>query len=142
MKRLAFVLLLGSLPALAGPLPALRADTKAVTASGLSSGGYLAVQLHVAHSRQVKGVGVIAGGPYYCAQGSLWTALYNCMTPGAWSPLPSTALLKEATDALAKAKRIDPNDAIRYANDKKKFERFVTDTELLPTMGLMPGAEA
>jgi len=106
--RLAFVLLLGSLPALAEPLPALRADTKAVTASGLSSGGYMAVQLHVAHSRQVKGVGAIAAGPYYCAQGSLWTALYNCMTPGAWSPLPSTKALKEATDALAKDKRIDP----------------------------------
>jgi twitching motility protein PilT len=27
---------------------------------------------------------------------------------------------------------IDPDDAIRYANDKKKFQRFVTDTELIP----------
>jgi twitching motility protein PilT len=28
------------------------------------------------------------------------------------------------------AKEIDPDDAIRFANDKKKFQRFVTDTEL------------
>ncbi len=28
------------------------------------------------------------------------------------------------------AKEIDPDDAIRFAHDKKKFERFVTDTDL------------
>jgi len=108
VKLAGVVLLLCSLPALADPLPALRADMKAVTASGLSSGGYMAVQLHVAHSARVKGAGVIAAGPYYCAQGSLWTALYNCMTPGEWSPLPDTKLLKRETESLAKAERIDP----------------------------------
>ncbi|MGQ0544779.1 MAG: extracellular catalytic domain type 2 short-chain-length polyhydroxyalkanoate depolymerase [Betaproteobacteria bacterium] len=104
-----FLLLAVCLPALAAePLPALRADLRQVTASGLSSGGYMAVQLHVAHSATVKGVGVIAGGPYYCAHGSLWTAYHNCMTPGLWSPLPDAKLLKDETDRLAKAKRIDP----------------------------------
>lgn len=29
---------------------------------------------------------------------------------------------------------IDPDDAFRYANDKKKFQRFVTDTSVLPTL--------
>jgi hypothetical protein len=67
----------------------------------------MAVQLHVAHSALVKGVGVIAGGAYYCAQGSLWTAYYNCMTPGAWSPLPDAKALKRETDLLADAERID-----------------------------------
>jgi len=75
----------------------------------------MAVQLHIAHSKQVKGVGVIAGGPYYCAQGSLWTALYNCMTPGGWSPLPDTKLLRRETDALAKAERIDPTSNLASA---------------------------
>ncbi len=32
------------------------------------------------------------------------------------------------------AKQVDPDDAYRYANDRKKFERFVTDTTVLPTM--------
>jgi twitching motility protein PilT len=32
------------------------------------------------------------------------------------------------------AKEIDPDDAIRFANDKKKFHRFVTDTDLVPTL--------
>jgi twitching motility protein PilT len=29
-------------------------------------------------------------------------------------------------------KEIDPDDAIRFANDKKKFQRFVTDSEAVP----------
>ena len=31
------------------------------------------------------------------------------------------------------AKLIDPDDAYRYAADRKKFERFVTDTTVLPS---------
>ena len=91
----------------AEPLPALHAAREGVTASGLSSGGYMAVQLHVAHSATVSGVGVIAGGPYYCAQGSVFTALYNCMTPGWWTPVPSPAFLKTEADAIAASGRID-----------------------------------
>ena len=37
--------------ACAQPLPALATDTGAVTASGISAGGFMAVQLHVAYSR-------------------------------------------------------------------------------------------
>ena len=33
-------------------------------------------------------------------------------------------------------KLIDPDDAIRFANDKSKFSRFVTDTELVPQLEL------
>jgi len=91
----------------APPLPALETEG-AVTVSGVSSGAYMAVQFHVAHSASVKGVAALAGGPYYCAQGSLWTAYYNCMTPGAFTPLPSVASLREKTDNLAKRGSIDP----------------------------------
>jgi poly(3-hydroxybutyrate) depolymerase len=90
------------------PLPALGADPSAVTVSGISSGGFMAVQFHVAHSSVVKGAGVLAGGPYYCAQGSVYTAYYNCMTPGAWTALPSVEQLKAQAAALARAKSIDP----------------------------------
>ena len=91
----------------AEPLPALHAEHSGITASGVSSGGSMAVQLHVAHSASVAGVGVLAGGPYYCAQGSLFTALYNCMTPGFWTPVTRPALLKTETDVLASSGRID-----------------------------------
>jgi twitching motility protein PilT len=33
-------------------------------------------------------------------------------------------------------KEIDPDDAIRFANDKKKFQRFVTDTESVPLVDM------
>jgi poly(3-hydroxybutyrate) depolymerase len=91
----------------AEPLPALDAD-KAATVSGVSSGAYMAVQLHVAHSSTVKGVGAIAGGPYYCAKGSVWSAYYNCMTPGMFAPLPAIAVLRDETEKLSKAGRVDP----------------------------------
>ncbi|NNF40622.1 MAG: PilT/PilU family type 4a pilus ATPase [Woeseiaceae bacterium] len=34
------------------------------------------------------------------------------------------------------AKEIDPDDAIRYAADKKKFQRFVTDTEIVAALDI------
>jgi len=80
---------------------------KIATVSGLSSGGYMAVQMHVAHSATVKGAGVVAGGPYYCAQGSLWTAYFNCMQPGFFAPLPRVAALRAEAEARAKAGQID-----------------------------------
>jgi twitching motility protein PilT len=33
-------------------------------------------------------------------------------------------------------KLIDPDDAIRFAGDKKKFQRFVTDTDLVPIIDI------
>ena len=107
MTRL--ILLLFCLPALAAePLPALHAQANGVTTSGLSAGGFMAVQLHVAYSAKVSGAGVVAGGPYFCAQASLWTALYNCMTPGTWTPVPAAAQLKALTEGFERAGRVDP----------------------------------
>jgi twitching motility protein PilT len=40
-----------------------------------------------------------------------------------------TALLE-----AIEAKEIDPDDAFRFANDKRKFSRFVTDTSLVPVL--------
>jgi twitching motility protein PilT len=39
-------------------------------------------------------------------------------------------------DAVAQ-KLIDPDDAYRYANDRRKFERFVTDTTVLPSVDIV-----
>jgi poly(3-hydroxybutyrate) depolymerase len=91
-----------------GPLPALGADPLNVTVSGVSSGGYMAVQFHVAHSSVVKGAGVLAAGPFYCAQGSVFTAFFNCMTPGRLTPLPGVELLKTQTEILGRDGLVDP----------------------------------
>jgi hypothetical protein len=50
-------------------LPTLpHPDQTAVTVSGLSSGGFFAHQFHIAFSSLVKGVGIVAGGPYGCVE--------------------------------------------------------------------------
>jgi len=97
------------------PLPALGADPRAVTVSGISSGGYMAVQFNVVHSSVVTGAGVLAAGPYYCAQGSVVTAYFNCTTPGTWTPLPGIEQLKAQTEVLARARSIDPTDNLAGA---------------------------
>ena len=89
-------------------LPALGADKDAVTVSGVSSGGAMAVQFHLAHSGFVRGTGAIAAPPYYCAMGSVWTALNNCMAPSAWARPPSTEFLVGFARELDKSGEIDP----------------------------------
>ncbi|KAI8518447.1 hypothetical protein Bbelb_044640 [Branchiostoma belcheri] len=64
----------------ADPLEPLGADGTQVSVSGLSAGACFATQYHVAHSAEVVGLGFIAGAPYWCAQGSLTTALGACMS--------------------------------------------------------------
>ena len=48
-----------------GSLEPLPLDPQAVTLSGLSSGGAMAVQFHTVHSRLVRGLAVFAAPPYY-----------------------------------------------------------------------------
>lgn len=57
----------------------LNLNLQQTTVSGLSSGGFMATQFHLSHADWVQGVGVIAAGPYFCAQNSLTTALSNCI---------------------------------------------------------------
>ena len=59
-------------------LPALNLDIAETSVSGISSGAFMAVQFQVAHSSIVKGVGVVAGGPYFCSQGSAIAATTRC----------------------------------------------------------------
>ena len=69
----------------APPLPALNIDLAQTTVSGISSGAFMAVQMGVAHSRDVRGVATTAGGPYYCASSGsrvgpgLTRAIAHCM---------------------------------------------------------------
>ena len=77
------VLLAGSLQLASASSPmkleSLNVQKGSVTVSGLSSGAFMAVQMHVAYSELIDGVGVFAGGPYYCALGSLTIAEEECM---------------------------------------------------------------
>jgi poly(3-hydroxybutyrate) depolymerase len=63
--------------------PAYVIDGDRITVSGLSSGAYMAGQLHVAHSDLFSGAALLAGGPYYCAEGSIAQGLGPCVQGGA-----------------------------------------------------------
>ena len=56
-------------------LATYNVDPATVTIAGISSGGFMAVQMHVAFSSHIHGVAVFAGGPFYCAQDSELDAL-------------------------------------------------------------------
>ncbi len=62
--------------------PSFNIDTSRITVSGISSGAYMAGQLHVAHSELFNGAGLIAGGPYWCASGTMKKGLGPCMNGG------------------------------------------------------------
>src|SRR5450755_4775552 len=54
-------------------------DPVKVFVAGISSGGFAAVQMHVAHSSAFKGAAIYAGGVYWCAGASgAATALASC----------------------------------------------------------------
>jgi len=62
--------------------PTFTVDTSRITVSGVSSGAYMAGQLHIAHSALINGAGLIAGGPYWCASGAMKKGLGPCMNGG------------------------------------------------------------
>jgi hypothetical protein len=85
--------------------------------SGVSSGAFMAVQFGTAWSSIIKGVGVVAGGPYWCAKadaydaitwywGPVWRATGSCMK-GPASDLNVSGFVAKA-DAKAAAGEIDP----------------------------------
>jgi twitching motility protein PilT len=48
-------------------------------------------------------------------------------------------MLDQALFAAVQAREIDPDDAYAYASDKRMFEKFVTDTTLLPKLDAPAG---
>lgn len=106
----------------AARLQPLPIDSAAVSVSGISSGGAMATQFHVAHSRLVQGAAVLAAGPWYCAEASVREALGRCMAgePG----IPVQHLLAEA-GRFAREGRIDPLEGL--AGDRVWIYRGADD---------------
>ena len=65
-----------------GALPALNIAIEDTSMSGISSGGFMSVQMQVAHSAIIRGAGIVTGGPYYCAQDSVMKATTECSCTG------------------------------------------------------------
>ena len=101
-------------------------DPKRVTVSGLSSGAYMAGQLHVAHSSRIAGAALIAGGPWNCADGSIERALGPCIKGGALGVEP------ERLDSLAAAGHID--DPANLADDRVWIFHGTKDPVVAPSV--------
>jgi poly(3-hydroxybutyrate) depolymerase len=89
----------------AANLPKLRIDQNRIALAGMSSGAYMATQVHLAFSDHLMGAGLVAGGPYGCSKGDLDTALGICMKGAPSAPdaagLTSIAVERSATQQLA-----------------------------------------
>ncbi|KAG2379475.1 hypothetical protein C9374_006592 [Naegleria lovaniensis] len=81
-----------------------------LSVSGISAGGFMAAQFQVAFSKSVKGSGIIAGGPYDCAQGQMLTALMACMKSPSSISLSSIAA---TVSSYEKQGLIDPTSNIK-----------------------------
>ncbi len=88
--------------------------------SGISSGAFMAVQFGTAWSSVIKGVGVVAGGPYWCAKADaddfingftlpMMTATGSCMK----GPPPDLDSLIAKADAKEASGDIDPLQNLR-----------------------------
>ena len=83
------------------------------TVSGISSGAYFASQHHVAFSASVTGAGVIAGGPYFCSEGSIENAQNACRyTPS----LISLATCEKYAEAASSKGTIDNLSNLQFAS--------------------------
>ncbi|MDE1179192.1 poly(3-hydroxybutyrate) depolymerase [Paraburkholderia sp.] len=87
--------------------------------SGLSSGAFMTVQLHLAHSASFSGVGVIAGGPFRCAESFrdaaplaedayVQNAEYICMSPLTAQTGPNALKLVQLARDTERDRMIDP----------------------------------
>jgi poly(3-hydroxybutyrate) depolymerase len=119
VATLIYAAISGMSPVAAEPM-ALRSYNAPIgesSISGVSSGAFMAVQFGTAWSSIIKGVGVVAGGPYWCANadaydaitwytGPVWRATGSCMK-GPASDLNVSGSIAKA-DAKAAAGDIDP----------------------------------
>jgi len=89
----------------ANALGAYNIDLSQTSVSGISSGGFMTVQMHAAYADSIVGVGVFAGGPYKCAGTSsqlqnVSTATGSCMGGTADADTAITRLEQAAKKGL------------------------------------------
>ena len=117
--------LLLSSPLAASDSTFLNIDPERVTVSGISSGAQMATQLHIAFSDLFSCAALLSGGPYYCAQNSLITAMQSCMTS---EDAPPVSALEAGVRAAADSGRIA--DPANLADDRVWLYRGKQDSKI------------
>ncbi len=128
-------------------LPQLSADLTQTSVSGISSGAYMAGQFQIAHAKIVVGAGIIAGGPYGCADSAfsdlmsgpgvailnLSKAVNGCMLNALalWG-VPNVDQLVAKTQRLANQGRIDPLDSL--VGDRVYLFSGTNDRTVMPAI--------
>lgn len=123
-------------------LPKLNAMQNQSSISGLSSGAFMATQYHIAYSKDLVGVGAIAGGPWQCAASNplnsnpLTTATSTCTClkglpcPYLNAPFPDVSHINTLAEKAEKDGKIDKlnniNDDKIYLFSGKKDETVLT----------------
>jgi poly(3-hydroxybutyrate) depolymerase len=121
----------GCVALVAGPalteerLTGFNADINESSISGISSGAFMAVQFATAWSSVIKGVGVVAGGPYWCAKADADDVINGFTQPvmnaiGPCMAGPPTELSNSFAKADAKAAsgEIDP---LKFVSRQKVY---------------------
>lgn len=126
MRSLILTCLAFVAPAFAGDELSLDIDPERVTVSGISSGGQMATQLHVAYSDLFSGAAILSGGPYNCARNSLMRALKLCTT-NTEEPLPVEEFATDIRAAAAAGNIADPQN---LADDRVWLYRGTVDSRV------------
>jgi hypothetical protein len=102
------------------PLGSYNAAIGESSISGISSGAFMAVQFGFAWSSVIKGVGVVAGGPFYCAEASAadiingyTLPIANATGPCMVGPPPDLRPMVAKLEAKAAAGAIDPLENVK-----------------------------
>jgi len=131
----------------ASRLPALGARIDETSVSGISAGAYMAGQFQLAHGRDVVGAGIVAGGPWGCAESlyadlmpgpgtaflNLSRAINGCML-NALEPwgIPNPTWLAHRAGQLAAQDKIDPIASVR--NDRIYLFSGKNDRTVVPSI--------
>ena len=121
--------LLGAGSAKVIELTSLNIDSDSVTVGGLSAGGFMAVQMHVAYSDTIHGSAIFAGGPFFCAMDNLMIAEQYCMYDFAGNE-PKLDAIIQYTDAKVKTGDIDDTENLK--DDKVYMFSGKKDTTVSP----------
>jgi poly(3-hydroxybutyrate) depolymerase len=92
----------GGAAAAAEPLGRYPIDPTQVSVSGISSGAFMANQLHIAHSSGIMGAGLVAGGLYGCAADGVMNDGVDALASLAVGPCMSVPSLLRPIDSYAR----------------------------------------
>jgi len=91
-------------------LPGYQADLTQTSVSGLSSGAFMAAQFDVAYSNELVGAGIVAGGPFDCAELFKPVSAFQAAQTQCMNPLGDTG--PRASDAFEAARRFERDQRI------------------------------